>query len=121
MLEAPKGWKWSYDLTLKMSDGNNVYFHHSKSSAIGKTSKNMSMSTCMGHLHSRFEIFYWANPKGLFWEMRVGCLINDKSLAFAYNKTTLERPIVGCGIILEGQPRLLPMILDKNGKWIKKL
>jgi hypothetical protein len=53
--------------------------------------------------------------------MIVGCLIDDKSLAFSYNKLQMKRPIIGCGIILDGQPKLLPMILDKNGDWIKKI
>lgn len=121
ILEAPKGWKWSHDLTLKMNDGNYVYFHHGKTSSPGKLSKNMSMSAVQGHYHSRFEVIYWANTKGLFFDMRVGCLINDDSMAFHYNKTTLDRPIIGCGLILNGQPKLLPMILDKKGKWIGKL
>jgi hypothetical protein len=121
MLEAPKGWKWTYDLTLKMSDGNSVYFHHGKTSAVGKLSKNMSMSAVQGHYHSRFEIIYWANPNGLYFDMRIGCLIDDKSLAFSYNKTTLDRPIIGCGIIIDGQPKLLPLIKNDNGRWIGKL
>ena len=38
--------------------------------------------------------------------MTVDCLIDDASLAFAYNKNTLKRPIIGCGAILDGQPKL---------------
>lgn len=121
ILDAPKKWNWSYDLTLEMSNGEKVYFHHGKTSAVAKLSKNMSMNCVQGHYHSRFEVVYWANPNGLFFDMRVGCLINDKSMAFHYNKTTMDRPIIGCGIILEGHPKLLPMILDKNGKWTGKL
>lgn len=117
ILEAPKGWSWHHDLTLKMNDGNKVYFHHGKTSAPAKLSKNMSMSAVQGHYHSRFEIIHWANPTGMFFDMRVGCLINDKSMAFHYNKTTMDRPIIGCGIIINGQPKLLPMILNTKGRW----
>lgn len=121
ILEAPAKWKWCYDLTLKMNDGNEVYFHHGKTSSVGKLSKNVSMSCVQGHYHSRFEIFYWANPTGLFFDMRIGCLIDDQSMAFHYNKTTLDRPIIGTGVIVDGQPKLIPMILNKKGKWIGKL
>ena len=121
ILEAPRGWKWHFDLTLKMADGNQVYFTHGKSSAFGKLSQSMGMSTVQGHFHERFEVFYWANPNGLYWDMRVGCLINDKEMAFNYNNTNLKRPLIGCGIILDGHPRLLPMVLNKNGRWNKKL
>ena len=53
--------------------------------------------------------------------MNVGCLINQKSMAFNYAKNFRTRFIVGTGIILNGIPRLLPMILNDKGKWIKEL
>ena len=49
--------------------------------------------------------------------MAVGCLIDDHSLAFAYNKVNSARVILGCGIIINGQPKLLPMVLEKGGRW----
>ena len=121
ILEAPKGWNWHNDLTIKLSNGELCYFHHGKTSAPAKLSKNMSMSSAQGHFHSRFEIIYWANPNGLFFDLRVGCLIHDKSLAFSYNKTTLDRPIIGVALIINGHPKLVPMVLDKKGRWIGKL
>ena len=121
VLEAPREWKWHMDLTIKLSDGNKCFFHHGKSSAVGKLSQSLGMNVVCGHFHEQFYIHYWANPNGLFWEMQTGCLINDKSLAFAYNNNNLKRPLIGTGIIIEGQPKLLPMILDKHGRWIGKL
>ena len=53
--------------------------------------------------------------------MRCGCLIDDKSLAYEYNKTTLDRPIIGSSVIIDGQPKLIPMIMDKSGRWIGKI
>lgn len=121
ILEAPKDWQWADDLTIPMSNGQDVYFHHGKTSAYQKLSKNMSMCAVQGHYHAKFEVSYWGNPNGLFWDLRVGCLINNKSLAFAYNKTTMDRPIIGSAIIINGHPRLLPMVLNKDGRWIKEL
>jgi hypothetical protein len=36
---------------------------------------------------------------------------------FLVGKNTLKRPIIGCGAILDSQPKLLPMILEKGGRW----
>jgi len=121
MLEAPKGWVWSDDLVLYASNNQQIYFHHSRGSDVLKVSQQMGMSVVQGHSHSQFEIRYWSNPNHLHFGMTVGCLINNKSLAFAYNKLQVKRPIIGCGIIIDGQPKLLPMVLNKNGRWIKKL
>jgi hypothetical protein len=121
ILEAPKGWRWHFDLTITLSDRTKAYFCHGKTASFGKLSQSMAMNTIQGHYHERFEIFYWASPSGLYWDMRVGCLINDKSLAFNYNNTNLKRPLIGTGMIIDGQPKLFPMILDKHGRWIGKL
>ena len=42
-------------------------------------------------------------------------------MAFAYAKNFKTRFILGCGIIINGIPKLLPMVLDNKGKWIGKI
>jgi hypothetical protein len=121
VLQAPKDWHWHFDLTLKTSLGEKVYFCHGKTSAHAKLSQSMSMSTVQGHFHERFEIIHWANPNGVFFDMRVGCLIDDDSLAFNYNNTNLKRPIIGCGLIIDGKPKLALMRLNKDGRWDKSI
>jgi len=117
LLGVGDGWKWHFDLTLTMSDGKLVYFHHGKCGDVLTLSQRQGMCAVQGHYHSRFKIDYWSNTNGLYWGMQVGCLINDHSLAFSYNKNTTDRPIVGSGMIINGQPKLLPMIKKKGGRW----
>lgn len=121
ILEAPKGWHWHQDLILYGSDGNPIYFCHGQSSDVLRNSKNKSMSYVQGHHHSKFEIRYWANSLNLYWGVTSGCLIDYKSLAFDYGRTILEKPILGCTIIKNGHPMLIPLVLNKNGRWIGKL
>ena len=49
--------------------------------------------------------------------MQTGCLINKQSIAFAYDNVNLGRPIIGCGIVLDSYPKLLPMVLTKGSEW----
>ena len=121
ILEAPIGWKWHFDLTLKLSNGQYCYFHHGKAKNALKVSQAMGMSYCQGHYHESFDVQYWGNSLGLYWAMTVGCLINNDALAFSYNKTNLKRPIIGCGIIIDGHPKLLPLVMNDRGRWIGKL
>ena len=116
-----KKWKWIDDLTLTMSNGQRCFFTHGRSADVLKTSQTMGMSCVQGHFHTKFVISYWANPDNLFFGMNVGCLVNQKSMAFAYAKNFRTRFILGCGIIIDGIPKLLPMVLNNKGKWIKKL
>jgi len=119
-LETRK-WKWVDDLTLTMSNGQRCFFTHGRSADVLKVSQTMGMSAVQGHYHTKFVISWWANPDNLFFGMNVGCLIDQKSMAFNYAKNFRTRFIIGCGIIINGIPRLLPMVLDKKGDWIGKI
>jgi len=114
-------WKWIDDLTLTMSNGQRCFFTHGRSADVLKVSQTMGMNCVQGHYHTKFLISYWANPDNLFFAMNVGCLINQKSMAFNYAKNFKTRFILGCAIILDGVPRLLPMVLNNKGDWIKKI
>ena len=113
ILEVGPGWKWHNDLTLDMREWGvpDVYVHHGKTKRAIMTSKAMSMSHVCGHYHESFGIEYWSNPKGLYFGMNIGCMIDDKKLAFAYNKNNPHRPIIGTGLIIEGKPVLEAMKL----------
>lgn len=117
ILEAPKKWAWHFDLTIRMSNGQSLYCHHGKSSKQGALSKTMGMCSLQGHYHESFHITYWANSLGIYWDMHVGSLVDRDSLAMAYAKNNLRKPIIGLAVILNGLPKLLPMVLKKNGRW----
>lgn len=120
-LKAPKGWNWHPTVEI---DG--VIYEHGES-FIGKDAHlkhalaNMQ-STVIGHQHSHAGIAWSANPKSLIFGFNVGCLIDNNAYAFAYGKKFKSKPILGCGIIIDGLvPIFIPMLLDKKGNWIGKL
>lgn len=121
VIEAPKSWKWHNHLTIKMSNGMSLYICHSKGADALRCSQAMGMSYVSGHHHEKFEVRYWGNSVGLYFAMIVGCLIDDDALAFSYNKTNLKRPVIGVGVILDGIPQLIPMVLNKSGRWVGRL
>jgi len=120
VLNVDSNWKWWYDMTITLPNGNKCYFHHGKSANVTKTSQTMSMCAVQGHYHETFKIEYWGNPNGLFWAMQTGCLINDNALAFNYNNVNLKRPIIGTGLIIDSMPILEPMVLSEDGRWIDR-
>lgn len=111
MLGVGEGWKWHNDMMLTLPTGQKVYICHGRSSDGLKLSKNMSCNVIQGHFHSKFNVSYWSNPENLFWSMQAGCMVDNNSLAMAYNKLTLDRPILGCGVIINGVPILEAMPL----------
>jgi len=120
VLGVDEGWRWSFDLTLTLPNGQKCYVHHGKSSDVVKLGQQMGMHSVQGHYHNTFKIDYWGNPTGLYFGMQCGCLVDDSSLAFSYNNVNIQRPVIGTGLIIDGVPILEAMILDKNGDWIGK-
>lgn len=120
ILEAPKGWKWVPDLILQTALGP-VYFCHGKAGAPGKLASQYGMSTVQGHFHEKSQVNYISTPERLMFDAHTGCLADDKSLALGYNKINPKRPIVSLLVIINGIPQIVPMVLNKRGRWIGKL
>lgn len=120
-LSAPRGWVWSFDLRIRMSNGQWLYAHHGKTNKQGALSQREGVCSVQGHFHSKFHCTFWRNSQGLFFDIHAGCLIDHDSLAFAYGKSTMEKGIVGCFMILNGQPLPIPMMQNQRGRWTGEL
>jgi hypothetical protein len=118
-LDAPDGWYWA-----EFWDIDNVIYEHGEAfsgkDAPHKAASGNMRSTVFGHLHSHAGIQYIQRPgNDLIFGMNVGCLIDDNAYAFRYNKKQKQRPILSCGVVIDGVPYLEPMKLNRAGKWVK--
>lgn len=115
------GWKFVDDLTIKSKTEPDLYFNHGiKKNALAVAQQRGQRFVC-GHFHESMEVRYCGNPNELLWSVIGGCLIDKKSLAFAYNRLNLNRPILGATIIENGYPLQIPMVLNKNGRWENRI
>ena len=119
-LDVGKGWKWVDDLTISLNDGSRCFFTHGMSANVLQVAQKMGMHTVQGHYHSKSSIQYFCNPDKLVWGAQTGCLTNQKSMAFNYAKNFKDRFVMSSIVIVDGQPRIHPMIV-KNGSWIGKV
>lgn len=120
ILQAPATWTWADYFEI---DG--IIFEHGdpfsgQQAAIKAAEQNMQ-STVIGHVHSFAGIQYSANSRHLIFGFNVGCLIDQHAYAFAYAKKIKRKPILGCGVIINGVPVFIPMKLNKKGRWTGKL
>ena len=119
-LDVGKGWKWVDDLTISLNDGSRCFFTHGMSANCLQIAQKMGMHAVQGHYHSKASIQYYSNPDNLNWAMQTGCLTNQQSLAFGYSKNFKDRFIMSSAVIVDGQPRIHPMVI-KNHRWIGKV
>lgn len=114
---APKGWQWADYWEI-----DNILFIHGLgySGSIGalNAAKDKFKSCVIGHLHADAGILYFSNGKEVIWGMNVGSGIDANAYAFRYGKDCRKKPIISCGVIVNGQPHLIIMKMDKNGRWV---
>ena len=111
-------WDWRDHFYFKVNKYGSCLLTHTMGANTLMNAQRHSHHSIQGHHHSRFGIEYFADTEVLRWSMTVGCLVDPSSPAFNYARgATLNRPIIGCGAIIEDQPVLIPMQLTKSGKW----
>lgn len=120
ILGVGEGWKWHHDMVIELPNGSKLYLHHGKSPNVLKLSQQYAMNAAQGHHHNSFSISYWHTPEHLLWGMSVGCLIDNDSLSFSYNKLSIVKPVIGTGLVIDSLPVLAPMVLGKDKRWIHR-
>lgn len=113
------GWSWAYSWRINTPLGE-VLFKHQTTGILADAAHN-SCNLVVGHNHGNFSVEYCASSSHLYYGAYAGCLVDKDALAFAYGKHSLKKPILGCLVILNGRPMLVPMILNKGGRWIGSL
>lgn len=116
-----EGWEWDYSFRLALPNGDDVLFKHQASGDLLAAAAHERCNLTIGHLHAKYGIEYSASTACLYWAMNGGCLIDAKSLAFAYGENFKHKPIIGCSVIIDSLPILVPMRLNEDGRWIGKL
>lgn len=112
------GWRWTDRLVLNVPNSPHpVTFIHGIQTDVRNAVRRIHTNVVQGHYHTQGDVRYEATYNGVLWGMTVGCLLDDNSRAFSYNKMIPQRPVMSCGAIIDGIPRILPMLLNTEGRW----
>ena len=118
ILDMPASWTVyprHYDLVI---DGV-IYRHGDKGRANKYNSARMQAddehcSVVCGHMHQQGGVSFGANAKHRWFGMQVGCGCETSSPYLRYAKQYAGKPIIGCGIVLDGEfPIFEPMPIEK--------
>jgi len=122
LYQLPKEIESGYEFKI---DGVTYLHGHTTKCGEGKAAEVLTYEyetpVVFGHYHSSAGINYLANKRRLVWAFNVGCLIDTHAYAFEYGRAFKNKPILGVGIVINGQPHYVPMILGADHRWIKKL
>lgn len=99
--DMPDGWIVGQEFIL---DG--VVYHHGETAGgingFRQDALRRMQRTVSGHNHGNSGISASASDHRLVWGMAVGCGIDVAKMAFAYGKHFAMKPIVSCGIVVDG-------------------
>jgi hypothetical protein len=107
-MQAPKGWEWR---DFWVVDG--IRFEHGERAGGLSGLRNLVLAnmrkTVIGHQHECPGTTYVSNGEATLWGLNVGCLVSQDSFGLAYTKKNRHKPVLGCGIIIDGIPTFFPM------------
>ncbi len=120
--DIPEGWSSKEFVKI---DG--VTYEHGDRFGSGsyshvKAAMNNMESTVIGHTHKTFGVEYIANRDKLIFAANAGCLVDTHSYAMAYGKAYAGKPILGSLVVIDGTMVVpVPMIIDRNHRWIGRI
>jgi hypothetical protein len=118
--ETP-GWTWNDNIIIKMNNGKEIEFRHQFEKDVKMAANRHGKCVVQSHFHTDFQIRYTSNSSKANWGASTGCLLDNESMAFEYNKTQKEEPVLGCLVIVDCIPQLVPMLLNEKKRWVGKL
>lgn len=116
-----QGWSWNYEWQIQLPDGSVTNFRHQAGSNKLGVAAHLNQNLVVGHEHGKFQLEYAQSTGKQYWAMVTGCLINPDHPAFSYGENYMGKPILGCAVIIDSVPQLIPMRLDKEGRWVGEL
>ena len=99
-----------------------VLYEHGTGSSGKDAAMNLAIqkriSTVIGHVHSYAGVKWHSNPKSRIFGLNAGCGIDCKQYAFHYSKAFPVRPVLGCGIVFNGDyAAFVPMPCGRGEKY----
>jgi predicted phosphodiesterase len=97
---------------------DNVLYHHGETAGgingFRKDCEQRMRCTVSGHNHSNAGVSATATDQELVWGLAVGCGVNHEHMAFAYGKNFAKKPIISCGVVIDGEPHIEYMNLGSK-------
>lgn len=103
---ATPRWRWHPRYTQFVID--DVIYQHGDRGRQGQNAAYLNAmaefrSVVQGHIHTRMFVQYAANSGTRVFGMQVGCGVDRHRAEMAYCIPTNGKPIIGCGIIIDGR------------------
>ena len=97
--------KWNWVPSIEIDDV--LYYHGEGVSGINtafNAARGQMISTVVGHHHSNAGVKWLCGPNGRIFGMDVGCGVDVNNPAMSYGSKFLKKPVLSCGVVIDGIP-----------------
>ena len=106
-------WNWCDSVVI-----DDVFYTHGTGMsgqriAFNRAQKAMQSTVC-GHTHSVAGVSWLAGPHQTIFGMNVGCGVDPDHVAMRDSGAHLKRPMLGCGVVIDGTPFFEPMDIGRK-------
>lgn len=113
------GWDWKFDTEI---DG--VHFRHGTNCSGLRPAmlraQQSCISTVLGHVHSVGGVQWGAGPHHRLFGLDVGCGIDRRAMAMAYGRDFARKPVLGCGVVIDGVGYFEPMKCSPGERFARR-
>jgi hypothetical protein len=111
------GWSWHREIIEDMHGVPLIVRHQFGRNVRASLSRIGDACAIWGHFHTCCGVEWRNNLNYRQFAACVGCLIDPKHQAFAYDQHNLDRPMLACATVIDGNLTLHPMFTNKRGRW----
>lgn len=116
------GWNWAERFMVRIGKDHNCLITHDIGSSLKANSQKFSMSSVQGYHHALLGVQWYADTEVCRFSMSTGYSGWSKAPIFRYGrKNIVNKPINGCGLIIDEVAYAIPMSQDKHGRWTGRL
>ena len=103
----PDTWHWSNEVIID----DTHYIHGNRDGMFSHVNiaRDSRASTVTAHTHTSAGTHFLSNFDSTIFALNCGCLIDQKTYAFAYSAEQSRKAVLGTGIVLNNLPSFIPM------------
>jgi metallophosphoesterase superfamily enzyme len=111
IMEFPKGWELREQFVVMANKCEFLVTHGEEYPEALDAAMAYGVNVVQGHHHGKAGVRYRCTKLQQLWGLSVGCLVDKESFAFQYGAYSKQKPIIGCGLILNGMPHFISVKL----------
>lgn len=109
IFELPDQWRIETQFVIGNGNDSMLICHGEEYADALLAAIAYGLNVVQGHHHQKAGVQYMKSRVQQLWGLATGCLVDAASFAFDYGDKNKRKPVIGCGIVINGVPHFVPL------------